>query len=74
MECTYAVACKGDSDNLSCCTQFDPYGNGEKLWKDLLENGQLTEASLDEKLKGKAICLEYPNLFIDYKVLNIPFV
>lgn len=52
MDCTYAVACKGDADNLSCCTQFDPHGNGEKLWKDLFDHGMLTEASLDEKLKG----------------------
>ena len=54
MECTYAIACKSDNDNLSCCTQFDPYGNGEKLWKDLAENGKLTDASTDEKLKGMA--------------------
>lgn len=52
MECTYAVACKGDNDNLSLSTQFDPSGNGEKLWKDLYDNGKLTEATLDEKLKG----------------------
>lgn len=52
MDCTYAVACKGDADNLSCCTQFDPHGNGEKLWKDLFDHGMLTEASLDDKLKG----------------------
>ena len=58
IECTYAVACKGDNDtndNVSTCTQFDPYGSGEKLWKDLLENGKLTEASNDDKLKGNAI-------------------
>lgn len=57
MECTYAIACKNDSDNLSYCTQFDPHGNGEKLWKDLAENGKLTSASCDEKLKGMAIVL-----------------
>lgn len=58
MECTYAIACKGNNDNLSRCTQFDPYGNGEKLWKDLLENGTLTEASADEKLKGElSVCV-----------------
>lgn len=51
MECTYAVACKG-ADNLSDCTQFDPNASGDKLWKDLSDNGKLTEASLDEKLKG----------------------
>lgn len=55
MDCTYAVACQGDNDNLSCCTQFDPCGNGEKLWKDLAENGKLTEASKDEKLKGMCV-------------------
>lgn len=54
MECTYAIACKSDNDNVSCCTQFDPHGNGEKLWKDLAENGKLTDASTDEKLKGMA--------------------
>lgn len=54
MECTYAVACKG-ADNLSDCTQFDPNGSGDKLWKDLSDNGKLTEASLDEKLKGNLI-------------------
>lgn len=52
MDCTYAVACKGANDNLSYCTQFDPNGNGDKLWKDLYDNGKLTDASLDEKLKG----------------------
>lgn len=57
IECTYAVACKSDNDNVSTCTQFDPCGNGEKLWKDLLENGKLTEASVDEKLKGNMIPL-----------------
>lgn len=50
--CTYAVASKGDNDNVSSCTQFDPHGDGEKLWKDLIENGHLTEASVDEKVKG----------------------
>lgn len=54
MDCTYAIACKSDNDNSSCCTQFDPHGNGEKLWKDLAENGKLTDASSDEKLKGMA--------------------
>lgn len=55
IECTYAIACKGNdtnNTNLSCCTQFDPCGNGEKLWKDLMEHGQLTDASGDDKLKG----------------------
>lgn len=73
MECTYAVACKGDNDtndNVSTCTQFDPCGNGEKLWKDLHENGKLTEASVDEKLKGTSIVwLIYFQSFVNQCVL-----
>lgn len=53
MNCTYSIACKGDKNSLSYCTQFDPSGNGEKLWNDLLENGKLTELVADEHLKGK---------------------
>lgn len=53
MDCTYAVACKGNDDNLSYCTQFDPNGNGQKLWNDLASNGKLTESIFDEKLKGE---------------------
>lgn len=53
MNCTYAIACKGDENNVSCCTQFDPLGDGEKLWKDLSENGKLTDVKADQSLKGE---------------------
>lgn len=55
MKCTYALAAKGDADNLSACTRFDPSGNGEKLWNDLKKNGKLTESSVDENLKGSTL-------------------
>lgn len=54
MQCTYCISCKTSSEiNLTRCKKFDPTGNGEKLWNDLKENGQLTEVSVEENLKSK---------------------
>lgn len=55
MDCTYSIACKGDENSLSACKQFDPCGNGDKLWSDLMKNGKLTELIADESLKGENI-------------------
>lgn len=57
MDCTYSIACKnkGDDGVITSCPKFDPLSNGEKLWKDLKENGKLTEKSVDENLKSKKI-------------------
>lgn len=62
MDCTYSIACKKKADDgvVTCCPKFDPLGNGEKLWKDLKENGKLTEKCVDENLKSiKEKLLEY---------------
>lgn len=74
MECTYAVACKGANDSLSYCTQFDPNGNGDKLWKDLSDNGKLTEASLDEKLKGKFLFVKVYIFIVTFNRCYIVFI
>lgn len=52
MDCTYSIACKGDETSLGACKQFDPHGNGDNLWSDLMKNGKLTELIADESLKG----------------------
>lgn len=57
MDCTYAIACKGNENSLSYCTQFDPCGNGEQLWNDLMKNAKLTEPVADETLKGIIIIM-----------------
>lgn len=54
LNCTYALSCKHDDEaTVSCCTQFDPNGNGQNLWTELNKNGKLTELVLDNELKGK---------------------
>lgn len=61
MDCTYSVACKSVGGiSVTRCQQFDPAGNGEKLWNELKENGKLTEI-VDSNLKSKCI----------YKVIRI---
>lgn len=53
MDCTYNVACKSVGGiSVTRCKQFDPAGNGEKLWNELKQNGKLTEI-LDANLKSK---------------------
>lgn len=66
MKCTYALACKGEADNISTCIKFDPCGNGEKLWNDLKKNGKLTEDSVDENFKGRLRSAG----FIKYYIFN----
>lgn len=52
MSCSYNLACRIRSEiSISRCPQFDPNGNGEKLWNQLYENGQLQETNADECLK-----------------------
>ncbi|XP_055634667.1 non-lysosomal glucosylceramidase [Toxorhynchites rutilus septentrionalis] len=58
MQCTYCISCKSSSEiNLTRCEKFDPTTNGEKLWNDLKENGNLTEKSFDENIKGKDVAV-----------------
>lgn len=54
MGCTYCLSSKQTSEvNITKCSQFDPCGNGEKLWNELKTNGEFTEKVVDNTLKCK---------------------
>ncbi|XP_055852929.1 non-lysosomal glucosylceramidase isoform X1 [Episyrphus balteatus] len=54
MPLTYSLGCRILPEvNITRCTQFDPTGNGEKLWMELARTGQLGDKVLDENLKNK---------------------
>lgn len=56
MDCTYNIACKNSPEvGVSRCLKFDPCGSGERVWNDLKANGQLTEHSVEELVKGKDV-------------------
>jgi non-lysosomal glucosylceramidase len=56
MPCTYNLGCKVSPEiTIKLCGKFDPQSNGDKLWKDLKENGYLTEKSHDETCKNKDV-------------------
>jgi non-lysosomal glucosylceramidase len=60
MQCNYSIGiCKTSDDmRISAVKKIDPNSNGSNLWKDLRENGILTEASEDKGLKdGKDVCI-----------------
>lgn len=58
MPCTYSLGCKVSSEiNITRCAKFDPSTNGDKLWSDLKENGNLTDKSIDETFKTKDIAV-----------------
>ncbi|KAK7867239.1 hypothetical protein R5R35_000233 [Gryllus longicercus] len=44
VSCTYAIGAKNQSNSsVSTMTWFDPCSNGEKIWQDLLEDGELCQ-------------------------------
>lgn len=60
MSCKYSIGvCKSSDDvKISKSLRIDPNGNGNCLWKDLKQNGVLTESSEDKGLKeGKDVCV-----------------
>lgn len=60
MKCNYLIGiCKTSDDmKISKVTKIDPNGNGNSLWKDLKQNGILTESSEEKSLKdGKDVCV-----------------
>lgn len=74
MECTYCVACRQTGDvQITRLHRFDPAGSGERLWRDLKENGRLTEKSVDETLKSECVqsggvdlyCFFFAGFFLD---------
>ncbi|XP_030376910.1 non-lysosomal glucosylceramidase isoform X1 [Scaptodrosophila lebanonensis] len=63
MPCTYNLACRVLPEiSITRCPQFDPAGNGEQLWAELKEHGQLSEQPTQETLKtkdiGVAVCAQ----------------
>lgn len=56
MPCSYNLACRVLPEiSITRCPQFDPAGNGEQLWAQLKEHGQLSEHPTSEALKSKFI-------------------
>lgn len=56
MPCSYNLACRVLPEiNITRCVKFDPCGNGEQLWQQLKEHGQLNDAAADENLKSKLL-------------------
>ncbi|XP_032592367.1 non-lysosomal glucosylceramidase isoform X1 [Drosophila grimshawi] len=56
MPCSYNLACRVLPEiSITRCPQFDPAGNGEQLWMQLKEHGQLSEQPTAESLKTKDI-------------------
>ncbi|XP_068140847.1 non-lysosomal glucosylceramidase isoform X1 [Drosophila tropicalis] len=56
MPCSYNLACRVLPDiSITRCPQFDPAGNGEALWAQLKEHGQLSDEPTQETLKTKDI-------------------
>ncbi|XP_037708746.1 non-lysosomal glucosylceramidase isoform X1 [Drosophila subpulchrella] len=63
MPCSYNLACRVLPEiSITRCPQFDPAGNGEQLWGQLKEHGQLSEQPTSESLKtkdiGVAVCAQ----------------
>ncbi|KAH8352435.1 hypothetical protein KR084_004138, partial [Drosophila pseudotakahashii] len=63
MPCSYNLACRVLPEiSITRCPQFDPAGNGEQLWAQLKEHGQLSEQPTSETLKtkdiGVAVCAQ----------------
>ncbi|XP_052852653.1 non-lysosomal glucosylceramidase isoform X1 [Drosophila gunungcola] len=63
MPCSYNLACRVLPEiSITRCPQFDPAGNGEQLWAQLKEHGQLSEQPTAETLKtkdiGVAVCAQ----------------
>lgn len=53
MSCSYNLACRVLPEiSITRCPQFDPAGNGEQLWQQLKEHGQLNEQPTTETLKS----------------------
>lgn len=60
MKCNYLIGiCKTSDDmKISKVMKIDPNSNGNCLWKDLKQNGLLTESSEEKGLKdGKDVCV-----------------
>lgn len=59
MQCNYTIGVNKSNEQMNVgAIKFDPLGNGEPLWKDLNENGILTDKSDDKNLKeGKDVCV-----------------
>lgn len=54
MSCSYNLACRVLPEiSITRCPQFDPAGNGEQLWQQLKEHGQLNEQPTTETLKSR---------------------
>jgi non-lysosomal glucosylceramidase len=59
MPCNYSIGVnKTEKMKVSTVAKIDPFGNGSKVWKDVNENGMLTEKCEDKNLKdGKDVCV-----------------
>jgi len=60
MQCNYSIGISKNGENFPVGTagKVDPNGSGDNLWKDLKENGMLSEKSEDKNLKdGKDVCV-----------------
>lgn len=54
MACTYGIAARHQADvSVSHSVFFDPKGSGDKIWKDLSEDGELTKSDANIEMKSK---------------------